>query len=192
MNTKPAAPVIFTVSLMVLIGGGAGTAAWGGPVQDDRAATTVVGIARGEVVVRDYLSPTKGADPIRAAVEQAAPQARSLTPEANRELHASAVEPGSARILTPEANRELHASAVEPGSARVLTPEANRELHASAVEPQSDRAASADVRRELHSQPAPAQPPQRQFSGDAIREMKSGAPQDDTVDDYLSPLGGSR
>ena len=111
---------------------------------------------------------------------------------ANRELHAIVVEAGSARVLTPEANRELHASAVEPGSARVLTPEANRELHASAVEPQSDRAASADARRGLHSQPAPVQPPQRQFSGDAIREMKSGAPQDDTVDDYLSPLGGSR
>jgi hypothetical protein len=191
MNTKPAAPVIFTVSLMVLIGGGAGTAAWGGPVQDDRTAT-VVGIARGEVVVRDYLSPTRGADPIRAAVEQAAPQARSLSPEANRELHATLVEPGYARSLSPEANRELHATLVEPGYARNLSPEANRELHAQQPTAQSDRAISAEARRELHAQPVPAQPAQRSFSADAIREMKAGAPQDDTVDDDLSPLGGTR
>ena len=171
MNTKPAAPVIFTVSLMVLIGGGAGTAAWGGPVQDDRTATTVVGIARGEVVVRDDLSPTRGADPIRAAVEQAAPQARSFSADALRELHSQAVAP----------------QAVEGFSA-----DARRELHSQAVETRSDRAFSADARRELHSQPVTAQPTQGGFSADAIREMKSGAPQDDTVDDYLSPLGGSR
>ena len=192
MNTKPAAPVIFTVSLVVLIGGGAGTAAWGGPVQDDRAATTVVGIARGEVVVRDYLSPTKGADPIRAAVEQAAPQARSFSADALRELHSQAVAPQSVQGFSADARRELHSQAVETRSDRAFSADARRELHSQQQTAGSDRAFSADARRELHSQPVTAQPTQGGFSADAIREMKSGGPQDDTVDDYLSPLGGSR
>jgi hypothetical protein len=169
MNTKPAAPVIFTVSLVVLIGGGAGTAAWGGPVQDDRTAT-VVGLARGDVVVRDDLSPTRGADPIRA-IERSGTQANAFSADALRELHSRSVVPQAV-----------------PG----FTADALRELHSQGVAPKSDRAYSAEARREMHSQSTPVQPAQDGLSADAIREMKSGAPQGGSVDDVLSPIAGDR
>ncbi|GAA4379983.1 hypothetical protein [Agromyces bauzanensis] len=46
---------------------------------------------------------------------------------------------------------------------------------------------TAEARRELHAQAASTA---QGFSGEAMRELKSGAPLD--VDDDLSPLGGPR
>ncbi|WP_139415859.1 hypothetical protein [Agromyces laixinhei] len=67
MNTKKATPVIATVSLVVLLSGCAGAAgfagaAHGGQVRDDLspAANAAIGLARGHVIVRDDLSPTRG------------------------------------------------------------------------------------------------------------------------------------
>lgn len=152
MNTKPAAPVIFTVSLVVLIGGGAGTAAWGGPVSDDRSSTQVVGIVRGHVVVRDDLSPIRGFVANAGTLERVVPQSGAFSAEALRELHSQGVAPQAVPGFTAEALRELHSQGVTRQAGGSFSADVMRELKGSA--PQSAREISADARRELHSQSA--------------------------------------
>lgn len=173
MNTRKAAPVIVTMSLVVLMSGCAGAAVQSGQVQDylrPAANAAELGLARGHVIVRDDLSPTRVEN--RRTAESA--------PQAVKEQGPSA--------WSAEARRELHAqtTTVEQG----FSPAAMRELKGSA--------------------PVTAEQP---FSAEAIRELKAGVPvdvndflsplagassgsaptpQSDTVDDYLSPLGGPR
>jgi hypothetical protein len=221
MNTKNAAPVIFTVSLVVLIGGGAGTAAWGGPgpLRDDGGAT-VVGFARGHVVVKDDLSPIHGSADILSAATTRTPQTvQGFSNEALRELHSSAPAPQSVPEFSNEALRELHSSAPAPQTANGFTAEVMRELHSQGVAPQSARELSTEVRRELHSgsvaprtTAAQAQgqrlseyaealaassgPTAAQMQGErlsAYAEALAGAtPTSESVDDDLSPTAGPR
>ncbi len=113
MNIKTAAPVAITVSLVVLMSGCAGAAAQGGSVKDDLSpaanAAAVLGLARGEVIVRDDLSPTRVQNRITA---QQAPQAvpREFSADVRRELHSQGVAPQPARSLSADARRELHGS----------------------------------------------------------------------------------
>ena len=177
MNTKPAAPVIFTVSLVVLIGGGAGTAAWGGPVSDDRASTQVVGIVRGHVVVRDDLSPIRGlVDPNAGTLERVVPQSGAFSAEALRELHSQGVAPQTVPGFTADARRELHSQPVAQQPVQGFTADARRELHSQPVAQQPVQGFTADARRELHSQPV-AQQAGAGMSADAMRELKGSAPQ---------------
>lgn len=99
MNTKTAAPVLITVSLVVLLSGCAGAAATqGASVRDDLspAANAQLGIARGHVIVRDDLSPIK-ADALRE-LKGSVPQAQRTTSapfsaDAMRELKGSVPVP---------------------------------------------------------------------------------------------------
>jgi hypothetical protein len=169
MNTKPAAPVIFTVSLVVLIGGGAGTAAWGGPVSDDRASTQVVGIVRGHVVVRDDLSPIRGlVDPNAGTLERVVPQSGAFSAEALRELHSQGVAPQTVPGFTADARRELHSQPVAQQPVQGFTADARRELHSQPVAQQAGAGMSADAMRELKgSAPQSA----REASAEARREL---------------------
>ena len=97
MNTRTAAPVILTVSLVVLMSGCAGAAAQGGQVRDDlspRPTPPQVGIARGHVIAQEELSPNRVADRVERAIEQAAQSdaARAFSADARRELHSQAVQ----------------------------------------------------------------------------------------------------
>ena len=107
MNTKTAAPVIITASLVVLMSGCAGAAAQGGQVHDDLspAANAAIGLAHGHVIVRDDLSPTRGSH-LRQSVELAT---TSWSDAARREFHAqpSTVE----QAFSFAAMRELKGSA---------------------------------------------------------------------------------
>ena len=108
MNTRTAAPVAITVSLVVLMSGCAGAAAQGGQVRDDlRPAQNAAQqeLVRGHVI---------GADRIERALNAAAERAlnsdaqRGMSAEARRELHASA--PVSETVpFSAEVRRELHA-----------------------------------------------------------------------------------
>ncbi|GGI46492.1 hypothetical protein BCL57_001208 [Agromyces flavus] len=176
MNTKHAAPVVFTVSLVVLIGGGAGTAAWGGPgpVRDDGGAT-VVGFARGHVIVKDDLSPIRSSADILSAATVRTPQTvQGLSNEALRELHSQGPAPQSVPEFSNEALRELHSSARAPQSVPEFSNEALRELHSSARAPQTANGFTAEAMRELHSQGVAPQSA-REMSTDARRELHSGA-----------------
>ena len=116
MNRKTAAPVILTVSLVVLMSGAAGAAAHGGPVQDDlrpAANAAILGLARGHVIVRDDLSPTRGLGPlaVESIVEAVQPDtARAWSAEARREFHAQPPKPVE-RAFSPAEIRELKGSA---------------------------------------------------------------------------------
>jgi hypothetical protein len=173
MNRKTAAPVILTVSLVVLMSGGAGAAAHGGPVQDDlrpAANAAILGLARGHVIVRDDLSPTRGLG--------------TFTVESIVE----AVQPDAARAWSAEARREFHAQApVSADIATEWTAEARREFHAQLpVSANTATAWTAEARREFHAQ----LPDERAFSPAEIRELKGSAPVD--VRDDLSPLRDGR
>jgi hypothetical protein len=192
MNTRKAAPVIVTMSLVVLMSGCAGAAAQGGQVQDylrPAANAAELGLARGHVIVRDDLSPTRVENRMTAMAVEQAVQPRGFSVDARRELHAQPVQEPSARGLSAEARRELHAQ-----SARSVTVE---------------QPFSGEVWRELKGI-APTTVEQG-FSSAAVRELKGSAPVDvndylsplsgeapiptppaDPVDDYLSPLGGRR
>ena len=195
MNARTAAPVIAIASLVVLMSGCAGVAAQGGQVRDDLSpaanAAAAIGLAEGSVIVRDDLSPTQVHDRVTERMaELAAQEPRGFSADALRELHAQGTAPQSAHGVSADARRELHSQPV-------------------AVE---QTAFSADAMRELHSQPVAVE--QTAFSADAMRELKgstevqAGAPVDvrddlspsrggdtapssDTVDDDLSPIGGS-
>lgn len=212
MNTRTAAPAIFTVSLVVLISGGAGTAAWGGPVRDDRTPT-IVGIARGHVVVRDDLSPTRGADPFSGIVATAS-QA-GFSGDALRELHSRGPAPQTVPGFTADARRELHSQAPAaqantgfsadvirelkgnaPLSARELSAEARRELHAQVQTP--TRATAADVQGQrlaayAESVAGTERPSASEMQGQRLSgyaDTLNGTTGTDAVDDDLSPLGG--
>ena len=170
MNTRTTAPVVITVSLVVLMSGCAGAAAQGGQVRDDlrpAANAAAVGIARGHVISQDALSPNHVvADRVERAIQEAAQSdaARAFSAEARRELHAQSVqaEPG----FSADARRELHSQAVESSTATRWSPDARRELHAG--QPVSTTTADA-------------------FTAAQVRELKGSAPVE--VDDDLSPLG---
>ncbi|HEX6366161.1 MAG TPA: hypothetical protein VF000_08450 [Agromyces sp.] len=169
MNTRTAAPVAITVSLVVLMSGCAGAAAQGGQVRDDlRPAQNAAQqeLVRGHVI---------GADRIERALNAAAERAlnsdaqRGMSAEARRELHASAPV-SQAAPFSADVRRELHASA--PVSETVpFSAEVRRELHAG-----PPAATTVDVRDDLSP------------LGDARRDSNTPT---DTVDDDLSPLGSS-
>src|SRR5687767_4711209 len=170
MNTRKAAPVIVTMSLVVLMSGCAGAAAQGGQVQDylrPAANAAELGLARGHVIVRDDLSPTRVENRRNAeSAPQAVQQPRGFSADALRELHAQPVQQPSAKSLSAEARRELHAQSSQ--SVAVEQP------------------FSGEVWRELKGiAPATVAQP---FSADVVRELKGSAPVD--VNDYLSPLSG--
>ena len=176
MNTKKAAPVIFTVSLAVLVGGGAGTAAWGGPgpVRDDGGAT-IVGFAHGHVIVKDDLSPIRGSADILSTDTTRTPQnVQGFSTEALRELHSRGPAPQSVPEFSTEARRELHSSAPAPQSVQRFSSEALREMHASLQVPRTVNGLTADALRELHSQGV-APKSARELSTDARRELHSGS-----------------
>ncbi len=171
MNTRTAAPVVITVSLVVLMSGCAGAAAQGGQVRDDLRpaanAAAAVGLARGHVISQDALSPNQVvADRVERAIQEAAQSdaARAFSAEARRELHAQSVqaEPG----FSADARRELHSQAVESSTVTRWSPDARRELHAG----QPVTTTTADA-----------------FTAAQVRELKGSAPVE--VDDDLSPLG---
>ncbi|WP_448006570.1 hypothetical protein [Agromyces bauzanensis] len=114
MTTRIAAPVIATVSLAVLMSGCAGAAAAGGGVRDDlRPAENAVamGLARGHVIVRDDLSPTRLQNRITAQSVEQTVQAEVRAPwtaEARRELHSQPVTTGT--NFSADALRELKGS----------------------------------------------------------------------------------
>jgi len=182
MNTRTAAPVLITVSLVVLMSGCAGAAAQGGQVHDflsPEGNAAAVGLARGHVIVDDELANLV-AQRVEAAIERAAqPQSqRSMSAEARREFHATA--PQQAVGVTPwsaEARREFHATAPQQAvGATAWSADARREFHATA--PQQALGAttwSADARREFHAT-APEAVTSRTLSPEAIRELKAGAP----------------
>ena len=173
MNRKAAAPVILTVSLVVLMSGGPGAAAHGGQVQDDlrpAANAAILGLARGHVIVRDDLSPTRELGPLTAEsiVEAVQPDAaRAWSAEARREFHAQpSVSAGIATAWTARARLESHA---QPKTVeRAFSPAAIRELKGSAP---------VDVRDDLS--------PLRDGTSTQV-------PQPGEVDDDQSPLRGDR
>ena len=172
MNTRTAAPVILTVSLVVLMSGCAGAAAQGGQVNDylRPAENAALGIARGHVIAQEELSPNQVvADRVERAIEQAAQSdaARSFSADARRELHSQAVQADAAPSFSADARRELHSQPVEQATVQ-WSPDARRELHAG--QPVTTTA-------------------EQSFSAAAMRELKGSASVE--VDDYLSPIGDS-
>jgi hypothetical protein len=194
MNARMAAPVILTVSLVVLMSGCAGAAAQGGQVNDylrpaENAAA--LGIARGHVIAQEELSPNQVvADRVERAIEQAAQSdaARSFSADARRELHSQAVQAEAAPSFSADARRELHSQPVEQATVR-WSPDARRELHAGQpVTTTVEQSFSAAAMRELKGS-APTEPVDDVLS--PIRGDDSApTPQGDPVDDVLSPLGG--
>ena len=191
MNRRTAAPVIITVSLVVLMSGCAGAAAQGGQVRDDlRPAgnAAAVGLARGHVIAQDALSPNQVvANRVERAIAESAQSdaARGFSAEARRELHAQSVqaEPG----FSADARRELHSQAVESSTVARWSPDARRELHAGQpVTTTTAEAFTAAQVRELKGS-APVQ------VDDDLSPLGDGtsepAPAPDTVDDDLSPMG---
>lgn len=120
MTARFAAPVIATVSLAVLMSGCAGAAAVGGGVRDDlRPAenAAAMGLARGHVIVRDGLSPTRVQNRITAqSVEDAVSSEvhAPWTADVPRELHSqrgtSAETFTSGTTFSADALRELKGS----------------------------------------------------------------------------------
>ena len=194
MNARMAAPVILTVSLVVLMSGCAGAAAQGGQVNDylrpaENAAA--LGIARGHVIAQEELSPNQVvADRVERAIEQAAQSdaARSFSADARRELHSQAAQSEAAPSFSADARRELHSQPVEQATVR-WSPDARRELHAGQpVTTTVEQSFSAAAMRELKGS-APTEPVDDVLS--PIRGDDSApTPQGDPVDDVLSPLGG--
>lgn len=225
MNARKAAPVIAIASLVVLMSGCAGVAAQGGQVRDDlnpaANAAAAIGLARGEVIVRDDLSPTRVQNRITAQrAEQAVQGPREFSADARRELHSQSVQQGP-REFSADARRELHSQAVKaqqaPFSADALRElKGSTQVDVSAADMQGTRLseyaeaqAAADVSAaEMQGTRLSAYGQAR--SDAAIRELKGSAPvevqddisptqggdpastpQGDTVDDDQSPLGGT-
>jgi len=194
MNARMAAPVILTVSLVVLMSGCAGAAAQGGQVNDylrpaENAAA--LGIARGHVIAQEELSPNQVvADRVERAIEQAAQSdaARSFSADARRELHSQAVQAEAAPSFSADARRELHSQAVQAEAAPSFSADARRELHSQPVEQATVRW-SPDARRELHAGQPVTTTVEQSFSAAAMRELKGSAPTE-PVDDVLSPING--
>ena len=143
MNARTAAPIAVIASLVVLMSGGAAAhGAQGGQVHDDLsplANAAAVALARGHVVVKDDLSPTRVQNRITALMADQAVQersARSFSADARRELHSQQVTVGQAPF-SADARRELHSQQVTveqaPFSADVI-----RELKSTAPDPVDD------------------------------------------------------
>jgi hypothetical protein len=174
MNRRTAAPVLITMSLVVLMSGCAGAAAQGGQVQDflrPAGNAAAMGLARGHVIVQDDLSPNRVENRIAAesAARSKADAARSFSADARRELHSQPHQATGAVTWTADARRELHVA--RPVAAQQsFSDAANRELKGNAP---------VDVNDDLSP------------LGNAASSHKSKQ-QAGTVDDLLSPLGGSR
>jgi hypothetical protein len=113
MNRRTTATLAITASLVVLMSSGAAVAAQAGQVRDDLspvAGMSVIGLARGHVIVRDDLSPTRLTESFGQAVQPDAQRAWSA--DARREFHgATAAQHQHAQSSTPwtdEARREFH------------------------------------------------------------------------------------
>ena len=175
MNARRAAPVIAIASLMVLMSGCAGAAAQGGQVRDDLRpaanAAAAIGLAEGAVIVRDDLSPAQAHNRVtERMVELAAQEPRGFSADVLRELHAQGAAPQSAHSVSADARRELHSQSVAVEQT-AFSADAMRELKGST---EVQRSAPVAVHDDLS--------PSR--GGDT-------APSSDTVDDDLSPIGGS-
>ncbi|MDQ0893858.1 hypothetical protein [Agromyces ramosus] len=136
MNRRTAPTVAIVATLAVLMSGSAGAAAQGGQVHDDLSpvAGASLGLARGHVIVRDDLSPTR----LTGSIEQA-------------------VQPGAARAWSAQARREFHgAPAVQRRASTPWTAEARREFHGADAQQQSPTPTpwTAEARREFHSEPS--------------------------------------
>ncbi|MBT2497530.1 hypothetical protein J7E25_00290 [Agromyces sp. ISL-38] len=206
MNRKTAAAAVITASLAVLLSGCAGAAAQS-QVNDDLkplANSVAIGLARGRVIVKDDLSPTRP-----QTIAQQADASRPWSADERREFHAQSVlsvtveQPFSAEVW-----RELKGTA--PATVEhPFSDAAKRELKGTApatVEhPFSDAA-----KRELKGS-APVAVSAADMQGtrlsafaeayaavavhDDLSPLRDGtrpAPTPDTVDDDLSPLGGDR
>ncbi|WP_173921612.1 hypothetical protein [Agromyces sp. Marseille-P2726] len=108
MNTRTAAPVAITVSLVVLLSGCAGATGQGGQVRDDlgpAANAAQQGLVHGHVV---------GADRIERAMQAAAARsvntdlARARSAENRRQMHAN-LQVDVTVPFSAEVRRELHA-----------------------------------------------------------------------------------
>jgi hypothetical protein len=160
MNTRKAASVIIIGSLAVLMSGCAGVAAPCGQVQDylgPAANAAELGLARGHVIVRDDLSPTR-VENRRTA--ESAPRAVEQGPSA----------------WTADARREFHAQPPVQSVTveRPFSAEVWRELKGSAPSVTVEQPFSAEVWRELKGiAPATVAQP---FSDAAKRELKGSAP----------------
>jgi hypothetical protein len=206
MHTRMAATVAITASLAVLMSGCAGAAALGGQVRDDlrpAANAAVMGLARGHVIVKDDLSPTRLTEESisRAAQAGAADAARAWSAEARREFHAASPQQAlGTTTWSADALREFHAtSPLQALGATTWSADARREFHAQQPGAVTSRKFSPEAIRELKAG-APVGVTAAEMQGErlsgygearaeAIRELKAGAPTD--VDDDLSPLGST-
>jgi len=136
MNRRTTATLAVSASLVVLMSGCAGAAAQGGQVHDDLspiAGVAELGLARGHVIVRDDLSPTRHIESLEQAVQPDAQ--RGWSAEARREFHGATAVQEQQQSTTPwtaEARREFHgATAVpqQPASPSPWTDQARREFH---------------------------------------------------------------
>ena len=173
MNTRTVAPVLITVSLVVLMSGCAGASAQGGSVKDDLSPAgnaAEMGLARGHVIAGDDLSPNRVENRITAeSVERA-------------------IQADAARAFSADARRELHSQPQQAAGAVTWTADARRELN-SARPVAAEQSFSAEAIRELKGS-APVE------VNDYVSPLGNGVPTPEapagTVDDVLSPLGGSR
>ncbi|WP_353814528.1 hypothetical protein [Agromyces sp. SYSU T00266] len=170
MNTRTATKVFLTGSLVMLIGGATATAAWGGPVREDRVPSAV-GLARGHVIVRDDLSPAASGS--ISSVFEGLGQVQEFGAEARRELH-SVVAPSAVAPFTADARRELHSRATATPSAEMQ----GTRLSEYAEAMRSSSTTSADMQGQRLAAQA-----------EAMRESGSGGV---GTDDDLSPLGSGR
>ncbi|MFD4421730.1 hypothetical protein ACFWN7_09530 [Agromyces sp. NPDC058484] len=134
MNRRKAAPVIATVSLVVLLSGCAGSGAPGG------------GNAERADAARAASAEARRDSHAQRSVESRFTTAWSA--EARREFHGQSAQPGSARTWSAEALREFHGQSAQPGSARTWSAEALREFHGQSTTAQH-RALSPAAIREL-------------------------------------------
>lgn len=205
MHTRMAATVAITASLAVLMSGCAGAAALGGQVRDDlrpAANAAVMGLARGHVIVRDDLSPTRvenriTAESVARVIE--AQSARSISADARRELHSQPQQSVTAeQPFSAEVWRELKGTAPvtveQPFSAEAIRElKGSAPVGVSAADMQGTRlsayaeaqAAAGVTAAEMQGERLSAYSEARTDA--AIRELKGSAPVD--VHDDLSPLG---
>ncbi|WP_438853584.1 hypothetical protein [Agromyces sp. M3QZ16-3] len=198
MNRRTATTVILTGSLVMLIGGGTASAAWGGPVREDRVPS-VVGLARGHVIVRDDLSPAAAGVSVSAIFEGVG-QVQGFSADARRELHSVVASSDIARFgadarrelhsvdvlksqgaISAEARREFHSRQAANGSADLQGArlseyaEAMRSSEVTSSDMQGRRLAEyADAMRELRSDPPTTESPEADGTGGDLSPLRSG------------------
>ncbi|GAA1060459.1 hypothetical protein GCM10009573_18860 [Agromyces bracchium] len=182
--------MILTGSLVMLIGGGTASAAWGGPVREDRVPSAV-GLARGQVIVRDDLSPAATGESVSSIFEGLG-QVQGFSAEARRELHA-VTQPSSVTPFSADVRRELH-SVVVPTEQGAISADARRELHSRAAasgsaEMQGTRLSEyAEAMQSSSTTSADMQGQRLSEYADAMRE----APATESPEADVSPLGSGR